>query len=115
MNKNVINISLLLSTSVLTPEVLSLNSPYELYSHNSTQCPRENMQIDEIITEVSLVQEKSKVWVGISPSIMDGQNLVKTFPSDRDILESVVRKIQASKPLPLEFSKIIDDNFWDLI
>lgn len=115
MNKNVINISLLLSTSVLTPEVLSLDSPYELYSHNSTQCSRENMQIDEMITEVSLVQEKSKIWVGISPSTMDGKTLIKAVLSERDILESVVRKIQESKPLPLEFSKIIDDNFWDLI
>ena len=33
---------------------------------------------------------------------------------DVDILEKLAKIMEASKPLPSEFSKVIDDDFWDL-
>ncbi len=115
MNKNIINVSLLLSTSVLTPDMLSLTGPYERYSDHLIQYGKEMSQLEDTLTEISLVQEKSKIWVGISPSEMGSDSMIETILSDSDIIDSVVKRIQASKPLPPEFSKIIDDNFWDLI
>lgn len=37
------------------------------------------------------------------------------LPTDIAILESVERKIKNSKSLDPEFSRIIEDNFWELI
>lgn len=115
MNKNVINISLLLSTSVFTPDMLSLVSPYDRYSDNLIEYGKEMIQLEDTLTEVSLIQEKSKLWDGISPSEMVSNAMIETITSENEIIESVVKRIQACKSLPTEFSKIIDDNFWDLI
>lgn len=34
---------------------------------------------------------------------------------DKEIIESVVERIEKSKPLPPEFGKIIEEDFWDLV
>lgn len=35
--------------------------------------------------------------------------------TDEEILELVINRIKNSKPMPEEFSKIIDEDFWDLV
>lgn len=114
MNKNVINLSLLLSTSVLPSDILSLTGQYDCYSDVSIQYPKTMNPIDDI-TQISLIEEKRSVWSGLSASEMGRYMKIEDALSDMAILESVVQKIKGSKPLEPEFAKIIEDNFWDLI
>ena len=114
MNKNVINVSLLLSASVLPSDMLSLTGLYDNYSDATIQYPKTMSQIDDI-TQISLIEEKKSIWFGLSASEMSRDMKIEDALSDIVILESVVHKIKGSKPLEPEFAKIIEDNFWDLI
>lgn len=114
MNKNIINVSLLLSASVLPSDMLSLTGQYDSYSDATIQYPKTMSPIDDI-TQISLIEEKKSVWFGLSVSGMSRDLKIEEALSDMAILESVVQKIKGSKPLEPEFAKIIEDNFWDLI
>lgn len=35
--------------------------------------------------------------------------------SDKELLEMIAKRISNSKPMPNEFSKVIDEDFWDLV
>lgn len=114
MNKNVINVSLLLSATVLPSDMLSLVGQYDCYSDHSIQYPK-TMTTSDDITQISLIEKKKSVWSGLSASEMGCDMKIEDALSDLAILESVVRKIKGSKPLDPEFAKIVEDNFWDLI
>lgn len=115
MNKNIITIGVLLSASVMT----ELSAPsFELYADNFAQKSRVTNSRPSL-TQISQAKV-GKSYVDMTQSLFSFHSLcVKSTTTvqldEIEILKSVANKIKNSKPLPEEFSKIIDDNFWDLI
>lgn len=119
MNKNIIKIGLLLSTSVMTEMALLTVPTIETYSDNLVQ------KIKACKGHASLTQlsqtQNSKHYTDASAAVLSqasGISVRTTLSVQLDdvaILSSVVERIQKSKSLPDEFANIIDDNFWDLI
>lgn len=117
MNKNIINIGILLSSSVLS-ELSSLTAPMiELYTDNLVHKVK-MVNSRPFLTQISKAKI-GKRQVEISPALISSSIVLKSETciklDEAQILVSVVEKIKNSKPLSEEFSKIINDNFWDLI
>lgn len=117
MNKNIITIGVLLSASALC-ELSSLTAPaIELYTDNLIHKTK-TVNPSPLITHISQAQigkrhvEVSSTLISSNVSVNSG---AYTKLDEVQILASVAEKIRNSKPLSEEFSKIIDDNFWDLI
>ena len=34
---------------------------------------------------------------------------------ERSLINAIANRIEASKPMPTEYSKMVDDHFWDLV
>lgn len=119
MNRNIIKIGLLLGTSVLA-NTADLKVPgIDLYADNLVPKARGNNG-KMPLSQFSLIQNR-KYYIDASSTVFSQTSNVSvrstlhTKLDDAEILTSVVQRIQESKPLPEEFSKMIDDNFWDLI
>lgn len=118
MNKNIITLGVMVGASVMT-NMSSLTSPYvELYSDNLVQKSR-SINVRPLLTQISKAK-MGKNYLDVSTYLLQSSNI--SFRSaviyqldDAAILASVAQRIKNSKPLSDEFSKIIDDNFWDLI
>ncbi len=118
MNKNVIKISLLLGASIMT-DIPMLSVPaIDLYADNL--CPKgrfinnkESLTLNSNTNRTKLYHDGSESINSLSIGIKVRSVLSAEF-DDAAILMSVVERIEQSKPLPAEFSKMIDDNFWDL-
>lgn len=118
MNKNIITLGLLASTSVMTNSSLLTTPNFELYSDNLVQKSRmanfrpQYTQISQAKIGNNFPDVSSKIFPYGGINICSAVNIEM---DDNSILSSIVQRIKRSKPLPEEFSKIIDNNFWDLI
>ena len=118
MNKNIINIGLLLGVSVMT-DIPALSAPtIDFYSDNF--CPKCREVNNKTSLTLISTTNRPKLYHDGSESInssLMGVSVRSVLSSELDdaaILMSVVARIEHSKPLPAEYSKMIDDNFWDL-
>lgn len=118
MNKNIIKVGVLLSVSII-PDI-SLTSPvFDLYSDNRMRqvC---GFHMKPTLVQISRMQDgqSSLDLPGLVASATAGisvQSVLTSVSDDYCVLESIVRKIQQGKPIPSEFSMVIDEDFWDLI
>lgn len=107
MSKNYITVSLLCALSVveLTNQV-SPKSSFDLYADNH-QLQKYSVQSSEMFSHSLKFQYNGENSISVNCNY--GEN-------DKDVLEQFVNEIiENSKLLEPEFSKIIDDNFWDLV
>lgn len=118
MNKNIITLGVFMSASVMA-DVSYLTAPsLELYSDNLVQKSRA-ISSRPYLTQITQAKI-GKNYSDISAALVSSHNIkirsaVYNQLDEVEILTAVAQRIMRSNPLPEEFSKIIDDNFWDLI
>lgn len=117
MNKNIIQVSLLFTASMMSD--FSLTSPtIDLYSDSSTPEVRGTNPKSELTQISQTYLGKHTIDASYLISGFDNVSIRSVLADnfeDIDILESLVKKIQNSKPLSAEFSNVIDEDFWNLI
>ncbi len=119
MNRNIIRVGILLTTSSVMPDIALASPTIDLYSDYHITPKVHSFKDMSGLTQISQVEGGKYIFdtsylvpasINASVSSVSNEEL-----DDLAILKSVVKKIQESKPLPAEFSKVIDEDFWDLI
>lgn len=117
MNKNIITLGFFATVSALA-DMSSITAPAIEFYTDSLVPKSTNINFRSNLTQVSLTKiGKSTLDISgqLTPSFINTNASININLNDADILASVAQRIKNSKPLDEEFSKIIDDNFWDLI
>ena len=114
MNKNIITVGILLGASVIPHDIL--NSPsLDLYSDTLPQDFHVSKETSILTQKTSTSKNIDITSVTSMADNMSVRSILREEQDDKAILESLIAKIKHSKPLPAEFSKVIDEEFWDLI
>ena len=114
---NVIKVGVLLGSSML-PGVSLISPAIDFYSGNRMQ---ENWRLAEetALMRISRAQtEGLPLNLGCFASSENGirvLSVLSSAPDDYSVLESVVRRIQQGVSISPDFSRGIDEDFWDLI
>lgn len=115
MNKNIITVGFLLSASVMSESSLTYPA-FNTYSDGLYQkvrgiTPKSSLNLISQVGESSLEMNSP-----MSPTTdMTVLSALDDDLDDRAILESLIARMKKSKPMPAEFSRIIDEDFWDLV
>lgn len=115
---NVIKVGILVGVSVVSDFSLT-SSALDLYS--GTIEYRKSSKPMSTLTQIGQKWQDGVCAFGTAAmftAVDDMKNLCSLVienHKDIDVLDLLMRKMKNSKPIPAEFSQIIDEDFWDLI
>jgi hypothetical protein len=80
-------------------------------------------KINELIEKYTLYAEESENYKGVFELVEDALAIInKEVVSDLEELKKLVEKkskltdlVDAQQPMPAEFKKVVDENFWELV
>ena len=118
MNKNIITMGcLLISSSVISASEGFVSSPnIEFYRDGLRVKVNSNYPKPFLSQRSNISNSVNSLYHFFTSAENDVsiQSVLYSEQEDVDILEKLEKIMEASKPLPSEFSKVIDDDFWDL-
>lgn len=114
MNKNIITVSIILTASIFSDNVVM--PIFERYSDDYiVNIATKDSYISQI-SQTTLNGQKSYFDLPHINSAISSKDIILDNQRDEiNILIDIMNRLSQSKPMPTEFSKIVDEDFWELV